>query len=121
MVLAQARMITQRDELTAEVARLEEQARADEMRANKVESRARHVEERCKKERERVDMVKREAEESKREVDVEHSSHKRAKEELLRHQEEGTLGITIWRCVTGILAAVAVFATVYRAADPRTR
>lgn len=119
MVLAQAQAMTRRDELTVEVARLEEQARSDEARATKVESRARHVEERCKKERERVDMVKHESEVSKREVDVERENQKRAQKELLHHQEEGTLGITIWRCCAGILAAMAVCAAIYRAADPR--
>lgn len=114
MILAQAEAMARRDELTKEVSRLEEQARADEALADKSEARMKHVEAKVKKERKHMDSVKAEMEVLRKEKEDAQAFKRLAQEEMQRCRHKGDLGTMTWRYAAYLLLVSIFFAIFFR-------
>jgi len=115
MILSQASAMARRDELSAGLPRMEEQARTSETLATKEEAKVKYLENKLRKEKERLDVVRAQADSLRREADDELAIKDKVQQEILRCQEDGDLGLSVWRHLAAALGSAVVVATTFRA------
>jgi len=119
LVLEQAKFMTRRDELKAEVASSEVATRGDASKATEVEAKAKRMEEKCNKERTRVDLLCRELEALRTEAEQARAEEKRQAQALEVAAASTAATTALWRRLAFGVGFATILLVLWRAMVPR--